>query len=112
MRGAEEQAAALVLVLQQLFYDELTVCAVQVRSRFIGQKDGRLPEDRTKESDALRFSTGERVRLSWCVLRKSDRGNRNLFHPSAIFIVGEKGVSPEVFLNMDLRKLFEQLNDK
>lgn len=32
---------------------------------------------------------------------------RNLFHPSAIFIVGEKGVSPEVFLNMDLRKLFE-----
>ena len=32
---------------------------------------------------------------------------RNLFHPSAIFIVGEKGISPEVFLNMDLRKLFE-----
>lgn len=32
---------------------------------------------------------------------------RNLFHPSAIFVVGEKGVSPEVFLNMDLRKLFE-----
>ena len=78
MRGAEEQAAALVLVLQQLFYDELTVCAVQARSRFIGQKDGRLPEDRTKESDALRFSAGERVRLSWCVLRKSDRGKQAL----------------------------------
>lgn len=78
MRGAEEQAAALVLVLQELFYDELTVCAVQARSRFIGQKDGRLPEDRTKESDALRFSAGERVRLSWCVLRKSDRGKQAL----------------------------------
>ncbi len=32
---------------------------------------------------------------------------RNLFHPSATFIVGEKGILPEVFLNMDLRKLFE-----
>lgn len=78
MRGAEEQAAALVLVLQELFYDELTVCAVQARSRFIGQKDGRLPEDCTKESDTLRFSAGERVRLSWCVLRKSDRGKQAL----------------------------------
>lgn len=78
MRSAEEQAAALVLVLQELFYDELAVCAVQARSRFIGQKDGRLPEDRTKESDTLRFSAGERVRLSWCVLRKSDRSKQAL----------------------------------
>ena len=32
---------------------------------------------------------------------------RDLFQPSAIFSVGEKGIAPEVFLNMDLRKLFE-----
>lgn len=32
---------------------------------------------------------------------------RELFHPLASIIVGEKGILPETFLSMDLRKLFE-----
>ena len=32
---------------------------------------------------------------------------RNQFHPLLSIIVGEKGILPEVFLSMDLRKLFE-----
>ena len=30
-----------------------------------------------------------------------------LFNPLATIIVGEKGIKPEVFLSMDLQKLFE-----
>ena len=52
---------------------------------FISQKDGGFPKNRTKERDALRFSAGERVRFSLCVLRKPDRGKQALG-----FFVGER----------------------